>query len=81
MHTNGQSNRTTSSSIDPKARFYNEHHVAERLGISVNTLRRWRLLGKGPVFRKFAGASVRYGESDIELFVANSPTGGTTEAK
>ena len=81
MHAGRQSSNNTSVLIDPEKRFHNEYHVAERLGISVNTLRRWRLLGKGPAFRKFAGATVRYGESDIESFVSNSPISGNTEAK
>jgi len=79
MQAGRHSSNNTLVRIDPEKRFHNEYHVAERLGISVNTLRRWRLLGKGPAFRKFAGSTVRYGEADLEAFVANSPIGGKPE--
>jgi len=59
--------------IEPK--FLNERQVATFLGISVSTLQRWRLLGTGPRFRKFAG-SVRYSLADIDRFVEGSPAGG-----
>jgi predicted DNA-binding transcriptional regulator AlpA len=45
-----------------------EHEVALRLGLSVATLRAWRLKRKGPRFVRF-GRAVRYLEADIERFV------------
>lgn len=45
-----------------------EHEVALRLGLSVATLRAWRLKHKGPRFVRF-GRAVRYMEADIERFV------------
>jgi len=45
-----------------------EHEVAMRLGLSVATLRAWRLKRKGPRFIRF-GRAVRYLEADIERFV------------
>lgn len=50
-------------------RLLNEHEAAEYLNVSVATMRRWRLLRQGPVFRKL-GACVRYRPEDIEAFVA-----------
>lgn len=47
---------------------WNEHQVAAHLGISVATLRRWRLLNKGPKWIKL-GACVRYRPEDIEAFI------------
>lgn len=45
-----------------------EHEVAERLGLSVATLRAWRLKRRGPRYVRF-GRAVRYLASDIERFV------------
>ena len=48
-----------------------EHDVAEQLGLSVATLRAWRLKGKGPRFVRF-GRAVRYLAADIEHFIEAS---------
>jgi excisionase family DNA binding protein len=48
---------------------YTEREAAERLAISVKTLRRWRWLRRGPAFVKI-GAAVRYPGSDIDAFIA-----------
>jgi predicted site-specific integrase-resolvase len=46
----------------------NEKEAAQALAVSVPTLRRWRLLGRGPIFRKLNGA-VRYATTDLNQFV------------
>jgi predicted DNA-binding transcriptional regulator AlpA len=48
-----------------------EHEVARQLGLSVATLRAWRLKGKGPRFARF-GRAVRYLADDVERFVKAS---------
>ena len=48
-----------------------ERDVAERLGLSVATLRAWRHRGKGPRFLRL-GRSVRYLPSDVDDFVRAS---------
>jgi hypothetical protein len=48
-----------------------EHEVARQLGLSVVTLRAWRLKGKGPRFVRF-GRAVRYLADDVERFVEAS---------
>ena len=53
----------------------NEHAVAEMLGVSVSTVRRWRLVKQGPRFLK-VGSSVRYRDEDISAWLASRPTGG-----
>jgi predicted DNA-binding transcriptional regulator AlpA len=53
----------------------NEFAVAETLGISVATVRRWRLLRQGPKFIKI-GASVRYKQDDVAHWLESRPTGG-----
>jgi hypothetical protein len=45
-----------------------ERDASKALGVSVSTLRRWRLLGNGPVFRKLNGA-VRYAAPDLQKFI------------
>jgi predicted DNA-binding transcriptional regulator AlpA len=49
-------------------RALNEHEVAERLNMSVATLRAWRLKRKGPRYVRF-GRAVRYLVADIDRFV------------
>ncbi len=46
----------------------NETEAAQRLGLSVKTLRRWRWAGNPPHFVKIGGA-VRYDLSDLEAFI------------
>lgn len=45
-----------------------EHEVARQLGLSVATLRAWRLRHRGPRFVRF-GRAVRYLAPDIERFI------------
>jgi predicted DNA-binding transcriptional regulator AlpA len=52
----------------------NEYAVAEILGVSVATVRRWRLLRQGPKYMKI-GASVRYSPDSISKFINTRPTG------
>jgi hypothetical protein len=45
---------------------------AEFLGVSVDTLARWRVVGVGPAFVKFSRAKqalVRYRREDLERFI------------
>ncbi len=53
----------------------NEHEVARLTGMSVASVRRWRLFGRGPKFVKI-GASCRYKISDVLTFLESLPTGG-----
>ena len=50
--------------------------IAERLGISVSTVRRWRLTGEGPRWIRIGGASIRYSIRDLDDWVAGLPCGG-----
>ena len=63
--------------IPPKMsnHFLTERELSEFLNVHVGTIRRWRLAGKGPRFRKFGGA-VRYGREDIEDWIRSCPAGG-----
>ena len=48
-----------------------ETDVAKRLGLSVATLRAWRLKRKGPRFVRF-GRAVRYLAADVDRFIESS---------
>jgi predicted DNA-binding transcriptional regulator AlpA len=52
-----------------------ENEVAELFGVSVATVRRWRLLKQGPQFLKL-GASVRYRDEDLLRWLESRPRGG-----
>jgi excisionase family DNA binding protein len=47
--------------------------VAEYLGVSVSTVRRWRLPG-GPRWVRI-GTSIRYPIADLEAYMASLPSG------
>jgi predicted DNA-binding transcriptional regulator AlpA len=55
----------------------NEFAVAEMLGISVATVRRWRLLRSGPKYVKI-GAAVRYRLEDLTAWRNRAQLVGTT---
>jgi predicted DNA-binding transcriptional regulator AlpA len=57
----------------------NEHEVARVTGLSVASVRRWRLFRQGPKYLKI-GAAVRYKPEDISAWLATRPTGGGPEA-
>jgi len=51
------------------AQFIDEKRVAELTGFSLSTLRAWRFQGRGPVYHKIDGRSVRYKVEDVEAFM------------
>jgi predicted DNA-binding transcriptional regulator AlpA len=53
----------------------NEHDLARITGLSVSSVRRWRLLRLGPKYIKI-GAAVRYRPEDIAKWLDTRPTGG-----
>lgn len=53
-----------------------EHDICDLTGMSIATVRRWRLFGRGPRFLKL-GASVRYRTEDLDLWLDRLPGGGT----
>jgi excisionase family DNA binding protein len=50
----------------------NEHQVAEYLNMSVASVRRWRLIRKGPKFVKI-GSAVRYRSDDVDAWLNSCP--------
>lgn len=53
----------------------NEHEVARVTGLSVASVRRWRLLRLGPKYIKI-GSAVRYKPEDLASWLESRPTGG-----
>jgi len=47
---------------------YRDSETAAILGIKTGTLRKWRLRGVGPRFRKL-GRAVRYSERDLRVWL------------
>jgi predicted DNA-binding transcriptional regulator AlpA len=58
----------------------NEFAVAEMMGVSVATVRRWRLFRQGPKYLKI-GAAVRYKPEDVWAWLESRPTGGAQVAE
>lgn len=56
--------------------FLTERDVANQIKVSLASLRRWRLMRRGPRFVK-VGALVRYRPEDLEQWMENLPAGGT----
>lgn len=52
-----------------------ETDIAERLHVSLASVRRWRLERRGPPFIK-VGSLVRYRLEDLEFWLNACPTGG-----
>src|SRR5690242_20776342 len=52
-------------------RSFDEKEAAEQIGCTFHTLRKWRLLGKGPRYHK-VGRLVRYAEADLSAYLDRS---------
>ena len=50
------------------SRMFAEKEAAEQIGCTFHTLRKWRLLGKGPRYHK-VGRLVRYAETDLAAYL------------
>jgi predicted DNA-binding transcriptional regulator AlpA len=64
---------------NPIETLLNEHEVARITGLSVASVRRWRLLRQGPKYLKI-GSAVRYRPEDISAWLESRPTGGGQQA-
>jgi predicted DNA-binding transcriptional regulator AlpA len=53
----------------------NEFDVARVTGLSVASIRRWRLFKQGPKYLKL-GSAVRYRAEDVRAWLETRPTGG-----
>ncbi len=57
--------------MENAALLLDERQLAARLGLSVSTLRNWRVTRRGPVFVKLGARAVRYRPADVERFIAD----------
>lgn len=57
-----------------------QKEAADRLGITHETLRKWRRFGRGPKFLRL-GTCIRYRAEDIEAFIAANVVDPTSRAK
>lgn len=55
--------------------FLTEKDVAKQISVSLGSLRRWRLVNRGPRFVK-VGALVRYRPEDLQHWMESLPSGG-----
>jgi len=60
---------------NPIETLLNEHDVARTTGLSVASVRRWRLLRQGPRYTKI-GSAVRYKPEDVAAWLDSRPAGG-----
>jgi predicted DNA-binding transcriptional regulator AlpA len=58
----------------------NEYDVARITGLSVASVRRWRLFRQGPKYLKI-GAAVRYKPEDVSAWLESRPSGGGQQAE
>jgi hypothetical protein len=56
-----------------------EFVVAAALGLSVRTIRNYRLNNVGPRFIRLNGCAVRYRLGDLQAFLEAQPSGGGTQ--
>ena len=60
-------------------RLLNDHEVAALVGVSVATVRRWRLLRRGPRYLRI-GVLIRYRPESVRQWLDARPTGGATDS-
>ena len=65
---------TDHNSLEP---LFNERDVARVTGLSLASVRRWRLFRNGPRYLKI-GVSVRYKPEDIAAWLDSRASGGET---
>ena len=63
----------------PAAPLLDENAVAARLGLSVRTLRNWRVRGVGPRFIRLSRRAVRYAQADVDAWLAARTVCSTSE--
>jgi len=60
------------------AQLLTERDASKLLCLSVRTLQKWRLCGRGPRFLKL-GHAVRYDRADLDGFLADARRGSTSD--
>ncbi len=62
---------------NPIEQLIEEKELADRLQVSVGTLRNWRSAKKGPRFHRI-GQRIRYSPSDVKAWLSSRQVGGDT---
>lgn len=75
MHNGGYGEQKKDDAID---RLINEHQVADLIGVSVATVRRWRLQGRELRYLKI-GVLVEYCPRAVQGWLKARPTGGDSD--
>jgi predicted DNA-binding transcriptional regulator AlpA len=63
------------STYYPPKRYLSDIEVEALYGIRRKTLQNWRILGRGPIYKKF-GSGVRYDVAALEAWIDSLPQGG-----
>lgn len=58
---------------NPLQELFNERDVARITGLSIASVRRWRIRRQGPRYLKI-GAAVRYRPADLEMWLTSQAT-------
>ena len=64
----------------PVIPMWDERDVADRLKVSPETVRRWRVEGSGPPFLKLPSGAVRYDPEEVEAWEAEHRRKSTSDA-
>jgi predicted DNA-binding transcriptional regulator AlpA len=70
----------TTSTNNQLQELLNERDVARITGMSLATVRRWRLLRQGPKYIKL-NAACRYRPEDVSAWLESRPSGGGYQAE
>jgi predicted DNA-binding transcriptional regulator AlpA len=62
-----------------KERWFSPAELANMIGLSADTLERWRSKGEGPVFIRISPRRIAYAESDVELWLQSLRTKGSQQ--
>lgn len=60
-------------------RLLKANQLAVRLQMSVRTLANWRVIGKGPPYRKIEGGLIRYSETEVDAWELSQRCNNTSE--
>jgi hypothetical protein len=60
----------------PSPKYLNDQRIEEIYGIPRQKLRKMRLFGRGPEFRRFGYRTVLYDVAKLEQWIASLPRGG-----
>jgi hypothetical protein len=61
----------------PGQRYVADTEASDITGLKTSTLRKWRVLGKGPRYRRL-GRRVVYGLDDLRSWIEACPMGGSS---